>query len=120
MILYRMYKYSVLATLFSAMSFTFGALGVIGAIGAFSAKSFVGGIICALIGAACLYEYFTHKIADNIARKNGKKNIETKARYGKMYVEENPAQYDYVCSVNEAFAQKFVRDDATGKIVKRK
>ena len=120
MILYRMYKYSVLATLFSAFSFTFAFLGVVGAISLFSAGSIVGGILCAAIGVCCGYEYFTHKIADNIARKNGKKNIETKARYGKMYVEENPEQYDYVISKNEAFAQKFVRDEATGKIVKRR
>ena len=74
----------------------------------------------AVLGVACGYEYFTHKIADNIARKNGKKNIETKARYGKMYVDENPAQYEYVLSKNEAFAKKYVMDEATGKVVKRK
>ena len=82
--------------------------------------------MCALAGVVKAVAVFFeadaegNKIADNIAKKNGKKNIETKARYGKMYVEENPAQYDYICSVNEAFAKKFVRDEATGKIVKRK
>ena len=60
------------------------------------------------------------EILNIIARKNGKKNIETKARYGKMYVEENPAQYEYVASKNEAFAKKYVLDEATGKVVKRK
>ena len=120
MILYRMYKYSVLATLFSAFSFTLAFIGVVGAISLFASGKIVGSILCAVLGVACGYEYFAHKIADNIARKNGKKNIETKARYGKMYVEENPAQYEYVASKNEAFAKKYVLDEATGKVVKRK
>ena len=119
MILYRNYTYSPLATLFSAFSFLFAAGGIIGAIAMFS-ESIIGAVLLAVIGFLCAYEYFTHKIADNIARKNGKKNIETKARYGKMYVEENPAQYEYVASKNEAFAKKYVLDEATGKVVKRK
>ena len=119
MIFYRQYKYSILATLFSAMSFTFGALGLFSAYMAFVDHSYIGALILAAIGVLCGYEYFTHKIADKIAAKNGKKNIETKANFGKMYVLEHPEQYDYILSVNEAFAKKFVRNEE-GKIVKRK
>ena len=118
MILYRNYTYSPLATLFSAFSFLFAAGGIIGAIAMFS-ESIIGAILLAVIGFLCAYEYFTHKIADSIARKNGKKNIETKAGYGRMYVQQYPDQYERIAAINEAFNKKFVRDE-NGTIVRRK
>ena len=118
MILYRNYPYSPLATIFSAFSFMFAALGIVGAIALFK-ESILGAVILGAIGLACGYEYFTHKIADSIARKYGKRNIETKARYGRMYVVQHPEQYDYIVSVNEAFANNFVRNEE-GRIVRKK
>ena len=116
-IIYRTYKYSPLATLFSAFSFLFALMFILGGIGVFS-ESKVGAVIMLLLGAVCAYEVFAHKLADKIAAKNGKKNIETKAKYGFRYLQEHPESYDYIVSVNEAFNQKYVRLD-DGQIAKR-
>lgn len=116
-IFYRTYKYSPLATFFSAFTFllvlAFGFAGI-----ALFSSSVVGAVICLVIAAACAYELFAHKLADNIAEKNGKKNIETKARYGYMYVRENPQSYDYLVSVNQKFAEKYTKLD-DGTVAKR-
>lgn len=122
MIFYRNYKYSPLATMMSALTFAFGAMMLIGGAALVLGKadgSLIGGVILLVIGALFGYEFFTHKLTDKVAEKNGKKNIESKARYGLLYCNEHPESYEYILSVNEAFAKKYVRQE-DGKIVKRK
>ena len=119
MVFYREYKYSVLATLFSLATFLFGLVGIVCTILAFKDGSIVGGIIFLLVAAACGYEFFTHKIANKIGDKCGEKNIKTKARYGKLYVEEHPDRYEQILAINRDFAKKYVRN-VEGKIVRRK
>lgn len=121
-IFYRNYPYAPLATLFSAMSMLFGAmLSVIGLVLFFNrgVGEKIAGIIMFALGVLCLYEFFTHKIADKISQKYTKKNIETKAGFALQYCRQHPESYDYLVSVNQAFAQKYVRNEE-GKIVKRK
>ena len=116
-IIYRTYKYSPLATFFSAGSFLLAFMFIIGAAASFQ-DSIVGAVILGILGLACAYECFAHKLADKIAEKNGRKNIETKARYGFRYLQEHPEAYDYIVSVNEAFNKKYQRLD-DGQIAKR-
>lgn len=116
-IIYRTYKYSPLATFFSAMTFLVALMLILGGVGLF-AESKVGAVIMILLALPCVYEVFAHKLADKIAEKNGKKNIETKARFGFQYLQEHPESYEYIASVNEAFNKKYERLD-DGKIAKR-
>ncbi|MDO5139670.1 MAG: hypothetical protein Q4D71_14570 [Oscillospiraceae bacterium] len=121
-IFYRNYPYAPLATLFSAMSMFFGALLALGGVVMIlnpGVGEKIGGVVMLLLGIASLYEFFTHKIADKISQKYTKKNIETKARYALNYCRQHPESYDYLVSVNQAFAQKYVRQE-DGKIVRRK
>ncbi|MBR3354634.1 MAG: hypothetical protein IKG47_04670 [Oscillospiraceae bacterium] len=121
-IFYRNYPYAPLATFFSAMSMFLGAVCAFGGLALVLNRGVgekIAGVVMILLGAACLYEFFTHKIADNIAQKHTKKNIETKARFALNYCRQHPEAYDYLVSVNQAFAQKYIRQE-DGKIVKRK
>lgn len=121
-IFYRNYPYAPLATLFSGLSMLFGAMLVFGGIAMFLNEGVgekIAGVVMILLGALCLYEFFTHKIADKISHKYSKKNIETKAGYALQYCRQHPESYDYLVSVNQAFAQKYVRNEE-GKIVRRK
>lgn len=121
-IFYRNYPYAPLATLFSAMSMLFGAVLSVGGVVLFLNKSVgekISGVLVLALGVLCLYEFFTHKIADKISQKYTRRNIETKAGYALQYCRQHPEAYDYIVSVNQAFAQKYVRNEE-GKIVRRK
>ena len=121
-IFYRNYPYSPLASVFSALSMLFGVLFAVAGVAVFingGTGEKVAGIVLVLLGALCLYEFFAHKIADRISQKYSKRNIETKARFALNYCRQHPEAYDELVIVNQAFAQKYIRDE-TGRIVRRK
>ncbi len=121
MVFYRVYKYSILATLMSALVFLCGAGFLLAGAGMLFGvnKSIFAGIILLIIGLLFAYEFFAHKLTDKVADRLGRKNIESKARYGLMYCREHPEEYEYVRSVNKAFAEKYVMQE-NGEIVKIK
>ncbi|MBQ8995934.1 MAG: hypothetical protein IJ091_08970 [Oscillospiraceae bacterium] len=121
-IFYRNYPYAPLATLFSAFSMLLGAVFAFGGLALVLGRGVgtkIAGVLLIALGALCLYEFFTHKIADKISAKYSKKNIETKAGYALQYCRQHPESYEYLVSVNEQFAKKYVRQE-DGKIVRRK
>ena len=126
MIFYKNYTYSPKATFVSAGFSLLAAILLICAI-ALGVEGFgdknVGAIIGAvvlLVAAVPTFIYGSRKLPDKIAAKDGPKNIYTKPRFALMFVRRHPEAYEQICQRNPAFAAKYVRDPATGKIVKRK
>ena len=122
-IFYKNYPYAPRATLVSAAGSLFALLAaVFGIVLAAGSKGKIGmilGGVALLALAVFLFFYVSRKLPDKISEKDSAKNIQTKASYGKLYVNEHPDQYDYIRSVNPAFAAKYTRNEA-GKIVKIK
>ncbi|MBR1757560.1 MAG: hypothetical protein IJ744_02380 [Lachnospiraceae bacterium] len=118
MIFYRVYRYAPSATAFSVLCSLIGYGCVVGAISLIAGALIIPAILVGAIGAFFII-YLGHTVADKIAEKNGKKNIETKAKYARIYCGEHPEAYEYLRSINPDFAAKFTRDE-NGKIVKMK
>ena len=117
MVFYRVYRYAPSATFASVFFNLIGYGCVVGAITMITTGTIVPAILVGAIGAFFII-YLGHTVADKIAQKNGKKNIETKAKYGFRYCQEHPEAYDYIRSINADFAAKYTKDLGTGKIVK--
>ena len=122
MFFYTNYKYAPRATLMSVLgnllTLVFAVCGIACIA---SSKGSIGMILggIAAIGAGVGVFLLFRKLQKKIAAKDGQKNIQTKASYGLMYVREHPEQYEYIRSVNQDFARKYIRNEA-GKIVKNK
>ena len=124
MIFYTRYPYAPRATFVSAV---FGILAFVFFISAFAvqkdaipAKDYANcliGVASAVCGVL-IYIFGSRKLAGRIAKKDGPKNIYTKARFAYAFVCSHPEAYDELILKNPAFAAEYVRD-ANGKIVKR-
>ncbi len=123
MIFYTSYPYAPKASLFSGLANT-GAFVSICA-GIVLILQFAKNTILVLPGillialAAFLFLYVSRKLVPKYAEKETEINITTKPAFTKMYVQAHPDQYERMCEINPAFAEKFVKDE-NGKIVKRK
>ena len=124
MIFYKRYPYSPKATLISAACSLFALMlviiGVMLVKESLADKNYVSCIIGVLIAAAAVpvHIFGSNRLSKKIADKDGLKNIKTKAKYAKLFVQSHPEAYDQLIRENAAFAKKYVRD-ANGKIVKR-
>ena len=121
-VFYKMYTYAPKATCLSVLSSVFSIISFIGAIACFytisgSMKYILAVLLLAL--AVFLFVYCSRILPDKVAEKESEKNITTKARYALIYCKEHPEEYAAIAAVNEAFARKYMLNEA-GKIVKRK
>ena len=124
MFFYKQYPYAPRAT-FVSVAFSLVSLGFIMTaialfLEGFREKEYVNCVITVLIAAAgvAVYIFGSRKLADRIARKDGVKNLRTKAKYALRYVRTHPEAYEQMLRENPDFAAKYVRS-ADGKIVRR-
>ncbi len=116
---YKTYRYSVGATVLSAVSSAMSVMMVIGGIACFGSDQIVVGILLIVAGAACFW-FLSRKLPDKVAVKSGVKNIHTKPNYAFLFCQEHPEFYEQLAAEIPKFGEKYMRDPATGKVVKRK
>ena len=123
---YRNYPYAPGATTISAFANLLALLSAVGAIaciGGFftqNAKNvllLLGGVALGAL-AVFLFLYVGRKLTDQIAEKETKKNLRTKARFAYNYCRQHPEAYETLKAENPDFAAKYTRDETTGKLVK--
>ena len=135
MFFYKSYPYAPKASLYSALSSLFAyfavILGAVSVYGGFfgdlskglfaNANKLVVGVVGVLLLAAGLFVYFYlyRKVIPAAAEKESDENIRTKAAFGYMYCQRNPAEYEHIRAINPDFAEKYQLNEA-GKIVKIK
>ncbi|MCR5609692.1 MAG: hypothetical protein K6G26_11590, partial [Lachnospiraceae bacterium] len=112
LIIYKRYLYAPKATFVSFISYIIGlgsivlflcSLGMI-----FSDKPLIGIAATPVSGcllALCIYGW--QFLPEKLAKTETIKNITTTAKYGRLYVKNNPEQYTYIRTVNPAFANKY-------------
>lgn len=121
MVFYKMYKYSVKATLLSAFSSFLSLILALFAVGSLSdidngISAFVKLILFAAAAVFC-FVYLSRQLPDKIAKKDFDKKIKTNAKFAYSFCKENPQYFESVAAENPEFAEKY-RMDADGKIVK--
>lgn len=123
MIFYKMYPYSVKATLLSAGS---SVLAFVLALLAILSFSNIDNIILKVLAVAVLaagavfsFVYLSRQLPDKIAEKEFNTRIVSDAKYAYNYCSQNPQHYDAVAQGNPDFAEKYCLNEK-GKVVKRK
>ncbi|MCR5782987.1 MAG: hypothetical protein K6G90_09680 [Clostridia bacterium] len=121
---YKSYPYSPIATLVSLVFSLHAAALIIGGVLLFkeavTEETYLYCLIAVLLAAVgvLIYIFGSKKLSAKIAEKNGMKNIKTKAKYARRFVQEHPEAYEQLIRENPDFAEKYVRDES-GKIVRR-
>ena len=124
MIFYKQYPYAPRATFVSVLCSLVALMFVLTGVALFTEaigeKEYGGCVLAVLIAAVAIpiYIFGSNKWSAKIAKKDGLKNIYTKAKYGLRYVNAHPEAYETILQANPAFAAKYVRNEQ-GKIVKR-
>ncbi len=124
MIFYKRYTYAPRATFisvfFSLLALMLVIIGVMLAVQEFKDGRIATCVVGVLIAAAAIptFIFGSRKLADKVAKKDGVKNIYSKAKYAKLFLQSHPEAYDEIVRKNADFAAKYVRNEA-GKIVKR-
>lgn len=115
MIIYKMYQYSVKATLCSAV-FSVVALLLAGI--ALVAFTNIEGIVIRLLvtavcgaGAVFSFVYLSRQLPDKIAEKDFDNKIRNKPKFAYSYCKQNPDKFDAVAEINPEFAQMYYKDE---------
>lgn len=126
---YKTYKYAPKATNFSGLSMGLTILGLIcgapSAIAYFTNENthklpfLILGILL-LSMAAVSYFWLYRVVVPSYAIKEHPANLKTNMSVAVQYVKDNPNQYDYICSINHAFAAKYEMQEAGGTMNLRK
>lgn len=115
MIIYKMYQYSVKATLCSAL-FSVVALLLAGL--ALVSFTNVEGIVLKILatavcaaGAVFSFVYLSRQLPDKIAAKDFDNKIRNKPKFAYSYCKQNPDKFDAVAEINPEFAQLYYKDE---------
>ena len=126
---YKSYKYAPKATNLSGLGMGMTVLGLIcGAIcicGYFGVNEKLHSVgflilgIVLLVMACAGYFWIYRKVAPAVAEKEFPANLSTNVNVAWQYVRDNPHEYGRICSINPAFAHKYIQTE-DGKLKKRK
>lgn len=115
LIVYKTYRYSGWATVFSALMSViavcclFGAIYFISAINESLINVFIAIIFLGL--AAFFFFYLSRTYADKIDEKSLKKKLRTKPKFAYRFCKENPGTYEAVAAENPEFAEQYHLDE---------
>lgn len=119
MIMYKVYDYSVKATLLANLR-NFGAiiLAAFGIVFIFEQSSISKKIIGILLVVAAVVLFFLLKnLPDKIAEEDFDRKIRSNAKFAYRYCCRYPERYEAVCEVNQEFAENYYVNEKN-KIVK--
>ena len=120
MIFYKIYQYSVKATVCSvAFSLVSLVLAVL-AIACFNLSNpvlTVLGVVFFVAAAVFCYIYLSRKLPDKIAEKEFNEKITTNAKFAYRFCKQNPGYFESVAAQNPEFAENYMLNDE-GKVVK--
>lgn len=118
---YKIYQYSMLATLVSVLGSLGAVFSAAGAVICFSkvkenAVMILPGVLLATLAFAS-YWFIYRKLSDKVAENAVDKKLRNNPSFAARYCNDHPGSYDQICELNPSFASMYSLNEK-GKAVK--